>query len=38
MKSKVIYGDCLDLMDTIPTGVIDLIIADLPYGYFYRRV
>ncbi len=25
-------GDCLELMQTIPTGTIDMILCDLPYG------
>ena len=25
-------GDCLELMKDIPTGSVDLILADLPYG------
>lgn len=25
-------GDCLDVMPTLATGSIDLVLADLPYG------
>lgn len=28
----LMHGDCLDLMDQIPGGAVDLICADLPYG------
>lgn len=31
-KSKVIHGDCLVEMKTIPDKSIDMILADLPYG------
>jgi len=31
-KSKIIHGDCLEKMQNIPDGSIDLILADLPYG------
>jgi site-specific DNA-methyltransferase (adenine-specific) len=30
--NKTFYGDCLDIMPTIPEKSIDLIICDLPYG------
>ena len=29
---KLIYGDCLDKMPAIPSGSIDLILTDPPYG------
>ena len=29
---KLLHGDCLDLMASIPDGSIDMICADLPYG------
>ena len=29
---KLLQGDCLDLMKTIPDGSVDLILCDLPYG------
>lgn len=29
---KVIQGDCLDIMPTIPDKSIDMILCDLPYG------
>jgi site-specific DNA-methyltransferase (adenine-specific) len=30
--NQVIQGDCLEVMKGIPDGVIDMILADLPYG------
>lgn len=30
--NKVFHGDCLEVMDEIPSGIIDLILCDLPYG------
>ena len=30
--NKVLHGDCLELMKDIPTGSIDMILCDLPYG------
>lgn len=32
LLNKVIQGDCLDVMHTIPNKSIDLILCDLPYG------
>lgn len=32
MKTKLIYGDCLDIYPTIKNGSIDLILCDPPYG------
>lgn len=32
MKTKLIYGDCLERMKEIPDNSIDCIITDLPYG------
>ena len=29
---KLLQGDCLELMKTIPDGSVDLILCDLPYG------
>lgn len=31
-KSKLMYGDCLELMDYIYDESVDLILCDLPYG------
>ena len=28
---KLINGECLDLMKTIPDGSVDLVLADSPY-------
>lgn len=30
--NKVIQGDCLDVMKHLPSGSIDMILCDLPYG------
>ena len=30
--NKIHQGDCLELMQDIPTGSIDMILCDLPYG------
>lgn len=33
MKDVTLWqGDCLDLMDNIPDGSVDMVLADLPYG------
>jgi len=32
LKSELYQGDCLDLMPNIPSGSIDMILADPPYG------
>lgn len=29
---KLIHGDCLEVMKSIPDGSVDLILCDLPYG------
>ena len=29
---ELLHGDCLELMQTIPTDSVDLILCDLPYG------
>lgn len=29
---QVHFGDCLDLMNNIPSGSVDMILCDLPYG------
>ena len=31
-KIELLQGDCLELMKDIPDGLIDMILADLPYG------
>lgn len=33
MDIKLHNGDCLDLMNTIPDGSVDMVLCDLPYGY-----
>ena len=32
MINRIIRGDCLEVMKDIPTGSVDMILADLPYG------
>lgn len=32
MPSAIIHGDCFEVMPSIVTGSVDLIICDLPYG------
>ncbi len=32
LKNKVIQGDCLEVMQSIPDKSIDMILCDLPYG------
>jgi site-specific DNA-methyltransferase (adenine-specific) len=32
IKDKCYLGDCLELMNDIPNGSIDMILCDLPYG------
>lgn len=32
LKNKVIQGDCLNVMQSIPDKSIDMILCDLPYG------
>lgn len=32
ITNKLIHGDCLEVMDEIPSGFVDLILCDLPYG------
>jgi len=32
MKNIVLLGDCLELMKDIPSGSIDMVLCDLPYG------
>ncbi len=32
MKNEIIQGDCLNVMPSIPSGSVDMILCDLPYG------
>src|SRR4051812_26160333 len=32
MTVTLLQGDCLDRLDLIPDGSVDMILADLPYG------
>ena len=34
--NNIILGDCLEFMKDIHSGSIDMILADLPYGYLNR--
>ena len=31
-ENKIHLGDCLDLMPSIPSKSVDMILCDLPYG------
>lgn len=31
-KATLLCGDCLELMNRIPDGSIDMVLSDLPYG------
>ena len=31
-KKEILLGDCLELMKDIPSGSVDMILCDLPYG------
>lgn len=31
-ENKILLGDCMDLMRELPSGSVDLVLADLPYG------
>lgn len=35
MESRIIHGDCLEIMKNIPDGSIDAVITDPPYGYSF---
>lgn len=32
MNTKLMRGDCLEVLDYVPSGSIDLVLCDLPYG------
>ena len=32
MLNKIVHGDCLEVMKEIPSGSVDMILCDLPYG------
>lgn len=32
MTAQLFNGDCLDVMPRLPSGLVDLILCDLPYG------
>lgn len=31
-KARLMFGDCLELMNRVPDGSVDMVLADLPYG------
>ena len=31
-KARLMFGDCLELMNLVPDGSVDMVLADLPYG------
>lgn len=35
--NQIIFGDCLEIMPTIPKASIDMILCDLPYGITARN-
>jgi site-specific DNA-methyltransferase (adenine-specific) len=35
-RGEVVYGDCLDLLGSLPGGSVRLIVADPPYGIGYH--
>ena len=35
-KIKLMQGDCLELMENIPYGSVDLVLTDPPYGIKYK--
>lgn len=32
MRNQILHGDCLELMEDIPDGSVDMVLCDLPYG------
>jgi site-specific DNA-methyltransferase (adenine-specific) len=34
--NKILFGDCLPILQSIPSNVIDLIVTDPPYGINYK--
>jgi site-specific DNA-methyltransferase (adenine-specific) len=32
MVDRIVNGDCLDIMPTLPDSSVDMVLADLPYG------
>lgn len=35
--NKIIHGDCLDIMPSIPDNSVDLVLTDPPYGINYKN-
>lgn len=36
MSTRLLQGDCLELMKAIPDGSVDMVLADPPYGIDYQ--
>jgi len=36
-RNGVYLGDCLDIMGSLDTGVIDMVLCDLPFGVTKNR-
>ena len=34
---KLLHGDCLELLPTLPDGSVDLVLTDIPYGEVNRQ-
>lgn len=37
MVTKLLQGDCLELMKKIPDNSVDMILCDLPYGLTHNK-
>ena len=36
MKTTLLHGDCIELMQHIPDGSVDMVLTDPPYGIDYQ--
>ena len=36
LSNRLMHGDCIDMMKTMPPGVVDLVVTDPPYLVNYR--
>lgn len=36
MNSQIIRGDCLEVMKTLPSGCVDVVLCDPPYGIDFK--
>ncbi len=34
---ELYHGDCLEILKTLPTGSVDMVLCDLPYGTTQNR-